>query len=106
MFLIYNSRSHVNLEQDEVRRQDVLNSFQAKIQSDIDVLRNLTYRALEQQSQSRLSSFILLLFILVMESINRNSVFGFGKFHQKAKNLELCAQKLRKKNLVQTSFRA
>ena len=44
----------MNLEQDEVRRQDVLNSFQAKIQSDIDVLRNLTYRALEQQSQSRL----------------------------------------------------
>ena len=69
---LYNSRSHVNLEQDEVRRQDVLNSFQAKIQSDIDVLRNLTYRALEQQSQSRLSSFIfLLLFILVVVQVNQ-----------------------------------
>ena len=44
----------VNLEQEVVRRQDVLNSFQTKIQSDIDVLRNLTYRAL-QQSQSMLS---------------------------------------------------
>ena len=42
-------------EPNEVTKsQDVLNSFQAKIQSDIDVLRNLTYRAL-QQSQSRLS---------------------------------------------------
>ena len=62
----------MNLEQDEVRRQDVLNSFQAKIQSDIDVLRNLTYRALEQQSQSRLSSFIfLLLFILVVVQVNQ-----------------------------------
>ena len=72
VFDIYNSRSHVNLEQDEVRRQDVLNSFQAKIQSDIDVLRNLTYRALEQQSQSRLSSFIfLLLFILVVVQVNQ-----------------------------------
>ena len=71
-FFLYNSRSHVNLEQDEVRRQDVLNSFQAKIQSDIDVLRNLTYRALEQQSQSRLSSFIfLLLFILVVVQVNQ-----------------------------------